>query len=107
MGSVDYSRVNDMRAGYGYKGIPDKFADEKAPKDAGVWKVDLETGESRLIVSLADAVAIANPYDPDFAQAKHWFNHLLVSPDGKKVIVDSAHSGQRQLYMLDISDIAK
>ena len=26
--TVDYSRVNDMRAGYGYKGIPDKFADE-------------------------------------------------------------------------------
>lgn len=84
--TVDYSRVNDMRAGYGYKGIPDKFADEKAPKDAGIWKVDLETGESRLIVSLADAVAIANPYDPDFAQAKHWFNHLLVSPDGKRFI---------------------
>ena len=78
--TVDYSRVNDMRAGYGYKGIPDKFAAEKAPKDAGIWRVDLKTGESKPIVSLADAVAIPNPDDPDFAQAKHWFNHLLVSP---------------------------
>ncbi|WYJ08390.1 hypothetical protein P3B99_004535 [Opitutia bacterium KCR 482] len=33
--------------------------------------------------------------------------HPRSTPDGKKVIVDSAHSGQRQLYMLDISDIAK
>ena len=92
--TVDYSRVNDMRAGYGYKGIPDKFAAEKAPKDAGIWRVDLKTGESKPIVSLADAVAIPNPDDPDFAQAKHWFNHLLLSPDGK-----------RQLYMLDVSEI--
>ena len=30
-----------------------------------------------------------------------------LSPDGKKVIVDSAHSGKRQLYILDISDIVK
>ena len=84
--TVDYSRVNDMRAGYGYKGIPDKSAAEKAPKGAGIWRVDLKTGESRLIVSLADAAAIPNSDDPDFAQAKHWFNHLLVSPDGKRFI---------------------
>ena len=84
--TVDYSRVNDMRAGYGYKGIPDKFAAEKAPAASGIWRVDLKTGESRLIVSLDDAAAIPNPNDPDFAQAKHWFNHLLVSPDGKRFI---------------------
>lgn len=84
--TVDYSRVNDMRAGYGYKGIPDKFAAEKAPAASGIWRADLKTGESRLIVSLADAAAIPNPNDPDFAQAKHWFNHLLVSPDGKRFI---------------------
>lgn len=37
----------------------------------------------------------------------NYTSHFIWTPDGKKVIVDSAHSGKRQLYMLDISDIAK
>ena len=84
--TVDYSRVNDMRPGYGYKGIPDKFAGEKAPSQSGIWKMDLKTGESKLIISIADAVAIPNKLDPEFKDAKHWFNHLLVSPDGRRFI---------------------
>ncbi len=84
--TVDYARVNDMRPGYGYKGIADKYADQKAPKESGIWKVDLKTGKAELLVSLADAVAIKNPYDAEFTDAKHWFNHLLVSPDGKRFI---------------------
>ena len=84
--TVDYGRVNDMRPGYGYSGIADKYADQKYPSEAGIWKVDLTTGESKLIVSHADAMKIANPHDPEFTDAKHWFNHLLVSPDGKRFI---------------------
>lgn len=84
--TVDYSRVNDMRKGYGYSGIPDKLAAEKFPSNAGIWKVDLKTGQKKLIVSHADAMKIPNPLDPEFADAKHWFNHLLVSPDGKRFI---------------------
>ncbi len=37
----------------------------------------------------------------------NYTSHFIWTPDGKKVIVDSAHSRKRQLYMLDISDIAK
>jgi hypothetical protein len=29
---------------------------------------------------------IPNKLDPEFGDAKHWFNHLLVSPDGKRFI---------------------
>jgi len=84
--TTDYSRVNDMRPGYGYASIPDPFADQLAPDSSGIWKVDLKTGEGKLIVSLAEAVAISNPLDKRFREAKHWFNHLLVSPDGQRFI---------------------
>lgn len=84
--TLDFARVNDTRPGYGYKGEKDKYSGENAPKESGIWKVDLATGESKLIISLAQAAAIPNPYDPDFCQAKHWFNHILVSPDGKRFI---------------------
>jgi len=84
--TTDYRRINDTRPGYGYAGIPDPNKNILAPENSGIWKVDLQTGEAKLIISLAQAVKIANPYDENFAQAKHWFNHLLVSPDGKRFI---------------------
>ena len=84
--TVDYSRVNDMRPGYGYKGIPDPCAAANVPADSGIWKVDLKTGESKMIVSIADAVAVPDEFDKSFSEAKHWFNHLLVSPDSKRFI---------------------
>ncbi len=83
--SCDFRRLNDCRPGYGYAGIADPNADVFAPADSGIWKVDMKTGEAKLIVSLADAARI--DYTGGFARgAKHWFNHLLISPDGKRFI---------------------
>ncbi|MBW3624822.1 MAG: hypothetical protein KY468_15575 [Armatimonadetes bacterium] len=83
--SPDFRRLNDCRPGYGYAGLPDPNRDHPAPEDAGIWKLDLHTGEQHLILSFADAVRIPNPHD-DMAGAKHWFNHLLISPDGSRFI---------------------
>ena len=84
--TTDYRRVNDTRPGYGYAGIPDPNSEVLAPESSGIWKIDLKSGEAKLIVTLAPATAIANPFDEDFAEAKHWFNHLLVNPDGSRFI---------------------
>ena len=79
----DFRRVDDMRPGYGYAGLPDPHRDVLAPEDSGVFRVDLDSGEAELIVSLADVAAIPFPGE-DLATAKHYFNHLLVSPDGER-----------------------
>ncbi len=79
----DFRRVNDMRPGYGYVGLPDPNADVAAPADSGIFHVDLETGEQKLIVSLADVAKIPYPND-DLSTKKHYFNHLLVNPDGTR-----------------------
>jgi hypothetical protein len=81
----DFRRLNDMRPGYGYAGLPDPNAAQLTPEDAGIWRLDLKTGKSRLLISLADAARI--PYPGGFSNgAKHWFNHLLISPDGSRFI---------------------
>lgn len=81
--TLDFRRVNEMRPGYGYCGLPDPHREDGAPKDSGVFVVDLKTGNAELAVSLADIAAI--PFgDEDFPKAKHYFNHLLVSPDGER-----------------------
>ena len=82
--TTDFRRINDMRPGYGYAGIPDPNADVLAPADTGIWGVDLETGEYELIVALAEIARVPYPHG-DLSEAKHYFNHLLISPDGSRV----------------------
>ena len=81
----DFRRIHDTRPGYGYAGIPDPNKQVDAPDDAGIWHVDLRTGKHELIIPLSKAAAIPNEHD-EMKGAKHWFNHLLVAPDGKRFI---------------------
>lgn len=81
--SPDFRRLNDTRPGYGYAGIPDPARDVAAPEDAGIWKIDLQTGAAHLLLSFADLAKVPQPGGFS-AGAKHWFNHLLVAPDGKR-----------------------
>jgi hypothetical protein len=83
--SADFRRINDVRPGYGYAGLADPHADELAPRDSGVWRVDLESGRSNLIVSIAD-VARLGTIPRNQPDVKHYFNHLLVNPDGSRFI---------------------
>ena len=82
----DFRRLADQRPGYGYNGIPDPNRDVPAPENAGIWNMDLRTGERKSDPTLAQAAAIPNPHTPDWTGAKHWFNHLLFSPDGSRFI---------------------
>ena len=83
--TTDFRRLNDARPGYGYVGLPDPNHDQLAPDNAGIWHVDLATGRRDLIFSVAQAAKIPDPHN-DTAGLKHYFNHLLVSPDGGRLI---------------------
>ncbi|MCW5983268.1 MAG: hypothetical protein KIT09_34575 [Bryobacteraceae bacterium] len=91
----DFRRLNDMRPGYGYAGIPDPNRERRIPEDAGIWRMDLETGARKLILSFADAARI--PYaGGDWSDAMHWFNHLLIAPDGARFILLHRWRGKRE-----------
>lgn len=81
----DFRRLNDMRPGYGYAGVADPNSNQPAPEDAGIWRLALETGKTKLLLSFADVLELPNPHG-DWSGAKHWFNHLLFSPDGSRLI---------------------
>ncbi|MBD3674089.1 MAG: hypothetical protein HUJ26_11250 [Planctomycetaceae bacterium] len=84
--TTDFRRIHDVRPGYGYAGLEDPHTDDLAPEDSGVFHVDLETGASKLILSLAD-VAKLGTIPNEQPGIKHYFNHLLFSPDGSRFIV--------------------
>jgi len=81
----DFRRIQDVRPGYGYVGAPDPHSDDLAPEDSGIFHIDLETGESKLILSLAQISETGQLPNPEHG-IKHYFNHLLFSPDGSRFI---------------------
>lgn len=87
----DFRRLNEVRPGYGYAGVPDPRRAVLAPDDAGLWRMDIATGERRMLFSFSEIARF--PYlaghgqaanDP--VKAKHWFNHLLFAPDGNRFV---------------------
>ena len=47
--------------GYGYEGVPDRFAGQIAPGETGIFRVDLNTGAAKLIVPVAKIAALRQP----------------------------------------------
>ncbi|MCC7147550.1 MAG: hypothetical protein IT443_14005 [Phycisphaeraceae bacterium] len=89
--TLDFSRLHRLRPGYGYAGLPDETAAQPAPADAGIWAMDLRTGQAELILSLAWAAA--QQPRPDMQGAQHWFNHLTFNPSASRFVF--VHRWQR------------
>lgn len=81
----NFSRLWDVRPGYGYPGLIDPDKDNPTPDTSGVYSLDLKTGEQRLLVCVSQVLKLGQPF-PDWGQAKHYFIHLLYSPGGKRFI---------------------
>lgn len=81
----DFRRINDVRPGYGYAGLADPHANDPAPQDSGIVRIDLRSGKTELVLSLAD-IARTGAIPNQKLGIKHYFNHLLYSPDGKRFI---------------------
>ena len=83
--AADFRRINDVRPGYGYAGLADPLADDLSPKASGVFRVDLITGQRKLIVSLAEVAAMGR-IPKAKPGIKHYVNHLLFNPDGSRFV---------------------
>ncbi|MCF7848235.1 MAG: hypothetical protein K9M45_05235 [Kiritimatiellales bacterium] len=82
---TDFARIQNYRKGYGYPGGTDPYKHQNTPENAGIYKIDLETGESSLLLSYRQIAEIPNA-GVDISDKWHYFNHLLVSPDGQRFI---------------------
>lgn len=78
--SINFSRLQRLRPGYGYSSLPDKTESIAAPSDDGIFLLDIESQRRTLIISLkqlADEVSVS-------ADMQHYINHVSISPDGTK-----------------------
>jgi hypothetical protein len=82
--SLDFSRLQRIRPGYGYGVIPDKSSGEYCPSDTGIELVDLKKYKTTLLFSLKD-ISKLDPHD-SMENAEHYFNHIMFNPSGNRFL---------------------
>lgn len=82
--TVDFVRLHFLRRGYGYT-VHESVgrALDPAPGNDGLWRVDLATGRSELLVSLRRL--LWNSPQPSMRGAIHWIDHVQPSRDGSRI----------------------
>lgn len=102
--SVNYRRLTALCPDYGYPNLAGLSGKELAEtEDDGIFKIDFNTGRTRLLVSFADICRIYPDKKP--GGAAHAVNHLLISPSGKKsVFIHRYYYGQRRFDRLMMTD---
>lgn len=83
--SLNYDRLARLAPDYGYFCRQGSSFDFNEIDADGVWHVDLNTGESDLILSLQTLVRL-RPL-PTMHEAKHSVNHIMIAPNGRQFMV--------------------
>src|SRR5690606_12649883 len=81
--SINFARLRNTRTDYGYGGNGQAAKiDVQFPEDDGIVLLNLETGEARLIVTIAQVKELVPEIPEDGIE---YFNHTLFSRGGSKI----------------------
>lgn len=82
--AVNFNRIYDFRPGYGYSGVKDKWYNIAQPDDDGIYLVDMKTGKSKLIISIAQVLkTFPNELFPN---EKFVVNHITFNTTGDRFL---------------------
>ena len=85
--TLDFSRLYNLRPGYGYYNVPEETKGVALPDATAVWKIDLTAGEVQPLLSYKDFATFEPRHEMQEAGAVHKVNHLMLSPSGKRCMV--------------------
>lgn len=103
--SINYSRLLNMRADYGYRNLAE--ISEKELKDYsndGIWKIEMEGDQKTyLLHSLAEVMSVESK--EIFEKCNHNVNHLMINPSGSAfMFIHRYYLGKRRFDRLILSD---
>jgi hypothetical protein len=77
--SLNFARLYNTRRDYGYAGLSDPGEIQLYPKNDGIYSLDLNSGQYRLIITIDQVAA----YEPETSPrgVRHWINHLAYNPN--------------------------
>ncbi len=81
---LNFARMAHCRAVVGYANDSVALNLDPTPNDDGLFLLNLQSGESRLVISIAEVCARSN--DKQCASKRTWFNHVLFNTDGSRVL---------------------
>jgi len=126
---LSFLRMGRLRPVVGYAGESGGSARSSAPAspdpqptDDGLFLLDLESGEGRLALSIAELAAQAGAQQGEFAQRSPsgiaeapppdqalWFNHTVFSPSGRSLVflarAKTAEKWSTSLWLYDIPEV--
>lgn len=82
--SINMSRLYDFRPGYGYAEPSDSFYYKNHAKEDGVFLIDMETGKSKLVLSMEEIWNFSGSF---FGKdEKMIINHITFNTDGSRFL---------------------
>ncbi len=83
--SINMSRLYDFRPGYGYATVKDPFYSENHSKDDGIFLIDMETGKSKMIISMQDIWDFSGSFYGGIDK-KMVVNHITFNPSATRFL---------------------
>lgn len=83
--AINYARMARLRRVTGYPGAWDWTEGVSAPEDDGIFLVDVETGEKRLLVSFRELAEALRRERPEIDSMPLFINHTLWSRTGDRL----------------------
>lgn len=85
--SLDFSRLHNLRLGYGYAKLPEITQGIPLPNTAAIWKMDIETGIVTELLKYTDLANFEPRVEMQEKGSVHKVNHLMISPNGKRFMM--------------------
>lgn len=85
--TLDFSRLFNLRPGYGYYNVPEETAGVALPDATAVWKIDLQTDSVQPLLTYKDFATFQPRSEMQEPGSVHKVNHLMLSPSGKRCMV--------------------
>lgn len=85
--TLDFSRLYNLRPGYGYYNMPEKTKGIALPDTTAIWKIDLETGEISDLLKYTDFAKFQPRQEMQEKKSIHKVNHIMLSPNGRRFMV--------------------
>lgn len=85
--TLDFSRLHNLRLGYGYSALPEKTSGISLPDTNCIWRISLETGDCSGILKYTDFACFQTRQEMLEECAVHKVNHIMLSPNGQRFMV--------------------
>ena len=85
--SLDFSRLYNLRPGYGYYNVIEETKDVPLPDTTAIWSINLENGIVKPLLKYTDFASFQPRSEMMENGAVHKVNHLMLNPSGNRFMV--------------------